>query len=255
MDNKVRNWFALWVLKSFRDGGDKDYLAARLLNRNQFWQASSWSALQAIEKYLKTILLLSFTSTKEYRHDLVKLKRAVERLPQLSFDLPSDCANYLEELNIQGINRYLDYPLSYQGDELFKLDRCVWHIRRYCQDFYLLPGDEQRAPQKSQELIAEIPKAATAETIKSFHIPYGYLEGLLSGRNKELRSVLVWKNFYFGKYKKHHVRHSPVMLWERPVFMIEPELLSVVEQVVLIPKKTLEELRKHRGEKIVDKAG
>ncbi len=252
MDDELRNWFAMWVQKSFRDGGDRDYLAARLLNRNKLLQASSWSALQAIEKYFKAILLFSYKNTKIYKHDLIKLKHAVENLPQLSFNLPSDCVSYLERLNIQGANRYIDHPLSFQGDELLELDRCVWHIRRYCQDFWLLPGDEKRAPQKSQDLLNRIPKIATSKSIKSFHIPYGYLESILNGNDKSLRNILVWKNFYFGKYKKHTVRHSSMAYWERPIFMTRPGLLQLIEQVIIISPDTLRQLHKYEDEKKTD---
>jgi HEPN domain-containing protein len=249
MDETMRGLFSIWVQHSFRDVADKDYLAARLLNRHKLFQVSVWSSLQAVEKYLKGILLFSYQSTKDQRHDLLKLWKVVEKLPGLKVELPSDCIEFLEYLTNQGANRYLDSPLSFQGDELFRLDRCVWHVRRYCQDFRLLPGVDTLHPGESESMLAAIPREATTQAVKLFRIPYGYIEALLDDMDNPLRAALVWKNTYYGKYKKHHIRYAATMSWERPVHMIRPELLAYIEQVAYIPKEILNELHKFRDER------
>jgi HEPN domain-containing protein len=253
MDETIRGLFSLWVQHSFRDVADRDYLSARLLNKHKLFQVSVWSSLQAVEKYLKGVLLFSYQSTKEYRHDLTDLWQAVERLPILKAELPFDCIEFLKYLTTQGANRYLDYPLSFQGDELFRLDRCVWHIRQYCQDFHLLPGAGALHLGESEGLLASLPREATPQAVKSFRIPYGYLEGLLDDLGNPLRATLIWKNAYYGKYKKPHKQYAATMSWERPIYMIRPELLGYVEKVADIPKATLNELHKYRDEKLKEK--
>jgi HEPN domain-containing protein len=253
MDEKTVGIFSIWVQHSYRDLADKDYLAARILNKHELYQVSAWSSLQALEKYLKGVLLFSFHSTKEYRHDLNRLWKAVEMLPILKAEIPSDCIDFLEYLTTQGANRYLDYPLSFQGDEFFRLDRCVWHVRKYCQDFFLLPGISPEYSTESKSLISQIPKEATPQAIKSFRIPGGYLESILDDMNNPLRKILVWKNSYYGKYKKDHIRYLASMSWERPVYMIFPELLTYVEQVAYIPESTMRELQKYCKERLLEK--
>ncbi len=73
-DDNKRAWYSFWVQFTFRDGADKDYISARLLFRNKLYQTGAWSSLQAVEKYLKCILLYSYKSTKIGNgHDLVRL--------------------------------------------------------------------------------------------------------------------------------------------------------------------------------------
>jgi HEPN domain-containing protein len=253
MDETIRGLFLLWVQRSFRDVADRDYLSARLLYKHKLFQASVWYSLQAVEKYLKSILLFSYKSTKKYKHKLPDLWQAIEKLPRLKAEIPSDCIEFLEYLTTQGANRYLDYPLFFQGYELFKLDRCIWHVRRYCQDFCLLPGVDDLHPGEFENMLAAIPREATAQAVKTFRIPYGYLESLLADMGNPLRAALVWKNAYYGKYKKHNIRFAPTASLERPVYMTRPELLSYVEEVADIPQETLNELRKYRDEKLKEK--
>ena len=48
-----------FAVRSFRDIGDGDYIAARMACRAQMVTQFLWSSQQAIEKYLKCILLLN----------------------------------------------------------------------------------------------------------------------------------------------------------------------------------------------------
>ena len=255
MDETLQGYFLLWVQYTFRNVADRDYLAARLLSKNKLFQPSIWSSLQAVEKYLKGIMLFSYQNIKKHKHDLVKLWQAIEKLPRLKAKIPPDCVEFLEYLSVQGTNRYLDFPLSLQGDELFKLDRCVWHIRRYCQNFFLLPGADILHQHESETMLAAIPEEASPRAVKSFRISGGYLEALLDEMKKPLRATLVWKNQYYGKNSKHRIHYAATVSWERPVHMIRPELLPIIEQVAYIPPEILNELHKYRDEKLKDEAG
>ena len=57
--------------RCFRNIADKDYIAARLCYRNGLVPQFHWQALQAIEKYLKAILLINRYPSSKYRTRLM----------------------------------------------------------------------------------------------------------------------------------------------------------------------------------------
>jgi len=59
-----------FAIRSFRDTGDYDYVCARMAYKAQLYPQFLWSGLQAIEKYLKCILLLNRIEAKNVYHDL-----------------------------------------------------------------------------------------------------------------------------------------------------------------------------------------
>ncbi|MBU0482592.1 MAG: hypothetical protein KKG47_15985 [Proteobacteria bacterium] len=67
-----------FAIRSFRDVADSDYIAARMAYRAQLVQQFLWSGLQAMEKYLKCILLLNRIKAKNVRHDLAVALRLIE---------------------------------------------------------------------------------------------------------------------------------------------------------------------------------
>jgi HEPN domain-containing protein len=250
-DDDIRAWYSFWVQFTFRDGADKDYISARLLLRNKLYQTGAWSSLQAVEKYLKCILLYSYKSTKIGNgHDLVRLWEEVLKLADLGINMPAQCVEFLKYLSNQGTNRYLDYAQYSEGDELWKLDRCVWHIRRYCQDFGLLPGMDNVNDDKRTKLLTSIPKESTLDNVKSFTIPNGYLENVVNDTNNPNHSALVWKNLFYGQRKRHHHIVTGGMTFERPVHMINPEILDLIAEVVHFPTEVLIELRQDRDKRL-----
>ena len=58
MDEDLRKKRNEYIYHSFRDVADCDYICARTLHRIRLFDQFLWSGLQAIEKYLKTIVLL-----------------------------------------------------------------------------------------------------------------------------------------------------------------------------------------------------
>lgn len=69
--------------RSFRDFADQDYIMARIAYRKEFDQQFLWCSLQAIEKYLKAILIYNRVSTKGVSHNLVKALSRVKNIPEL----------------------------------------------------------------------------------------------------------------------------------------------------------------------------
>jgi HEPN domain-containing protein len=66
----------------FREIADKDYISARSNYRLRLREPFFWAGLQALEKYLKGILLFNEKKVREYRnHDLSLLSQAVQGIP------------------------------------------------------------------------------------------------------------------------------------------------------------------------------
>lgn len=242
MDERTRKWFSAYI-GDLRDTADRDYIIARIANRLGLYQSSAWSGLQALEKYFKAILLYSNRPVRKYRHNLLTLLKRAERLPIIGFVLPADCREFVKYLNDQGPNRYGDVPIYVAGLELFKLDRLIWHVRRYCQDFLLLPGDESRYPGESAKRLAAVPGERTSATLKVLALSRGYLESILVDSNKPLRQFLVWKNRYYGLRKKGIITYRHTLSSARPAHVMRPEiLLPELERLVFFPKDVLEAL-------------
>ena len=86
----------------FRHLADEDYISARsnyqLRLREQFF----WAGLQAVEKYLKAILLHNGRSTLNYGHNLPKLLKAVRQISYLKFQVPGLVYQFLTRLRELG---------------------------------------------------------------------------------------------------------------------------------------------------------
>jgi HEPN domain-containing protein len=123
-----------FVNRSFRDVADRDYIAGRILYRYDLGSQFLWAASQALEKYLKAILLYSRRSTKGLGHDIVRVLHQVRLIRAIHFEIPKSVQGFIHYLNEEGPNRYFEYPAYAVGDELLRFDHAIWHIRRYCYD-------------------------------------------------------------------------------------------------------------------------
>jgi len=68
-----------FAIRSFRDVADYDYIAARMTYRTSLFSQFLWSGLQAVEKYLKCLLLLNRMEAKKIVHNLAKIHRYGQR--------------------------------------------------------------------------------------------------------------------------------------------------------------------------------
>src|SRR5215468_6849430 len=76
-----------FALRSFRDMADGDYIAARMACRAALLPQFLWASQQAVEKYLKCILLLNRIDAREAYHDLGKALDRIDASGKLSLDL------------------------------------------------------------------------------------------------------------------------------------------------------------------------
>jgi HEPN domain-containing protein len=92
--------------RSFRDFADQDYISARIAYRNKFDQQFRWCSLQAIEKYLKAILLYNRKSSKDVKHDVNSALHRVQEINDLEFSVPPDVETFIDFLSTYGEDRY-----------------------------------------------------------------------------------------------------------------------------------------------------
>lgn len=203
----------------FRKQADFDYIAARMNYRMRFRQQFLWSGQQAVEKYLKAILLFNGISARyvdinakkskgQFGHNLVKLNAKVSELNYLGYNLPDWAPAFMEYLFKQGgSNRYLS-DSSYNTEEaLRQLDELVWNIRRYCQ--YIpdcgIDCDDEVSGSK-EAVIRSINNPSYVANPIGFRLSGGELEKIIKRPQSDpARIALVWANLFFGKRNKRKI--------------------------------------------------
>ncbi|MDP8800903.1 HEPN domain-containing protein [Serratia marcescens] len=227
--------------RSFRNIADQDYIAARICHRNGLTLQFLWMAQQAVEKYLKAILIYNGIETQHLSHHLKKSINKIIEIPGMTLDLSTDVLNFITYLDHQGPNRYLEKEMYTHGDELLKLDKCVWEIRRYCKVLnYSINLREGESVNLFKNEIEIIHRWKASKNKHLFKINNGYLEMVLESKSKKYKmqkEMIIWKNFYYGKIKKNSIQ------WERsiktiiPTQIVHPEGIEVIRKLVKLPKK------------------
>jgi HEPN domain-containing protein len=226
-DQLVNNF----AIRSFRDVADEDYISARLAFRAALVAPSLWASQQAVEKYLKCILLLNRIHAADVYHNLGKALDAIERSGKLVLDLTPLTRGFIEYLDEFGPYRYLEISNVAFGQNLVRLDRAVWELRRFCT-----LSDEPRK--------IKLQGGITAPKIR---IPGGYLEEVMGDIKNPAREPLLWSNAFFGKRQRRRVR---IVGWVKatnaPLFL-NPELLEEILKYVHLPKGIANGYRAHKS--------
>lgn len=217
----VLNTFATDI---FRKQADYDYVAARSNFRLQLRQQFLWSSQQAIEKYLKAILLFNGKSAryierkKEYRHDIVALFDAVKSISIFKFELEIEDEKFLRYLADQGPNRYISTTAYSLGEALRRLDSTVWQIRRYCQ---YMPdcgiGSPTAVPGIREAHLKAALNPRHKEFPQKFRLTNGELEKIIQRPSSDpARRALIWANLYYGSKRRTVVRYTTFSSTEIP---------------------------------------
>ena len=224
--------------RSFRDVADQDYIAARLCFRSALMVQFAWMAHQAIEKYLKAILIYNGQSSKGLSHNLDKSLNRIEGPGNLSLSLSPPVRKFIGYLDDQGPNRYLEKAHYTKGMELLELDRAVWQLRLYCRvidhDIKLPSGEMKnlRGPN-----LKSIDNWLKSKTPHKFRLTGGHLEKVVKKRDHPQREPLIWANFYYGLRAKKKVRVASRMNAVNPTQIMHPEYFSEFDKVVHFPKE------------------
>lgn len=235
-----------FATRSFRDVADQDYVAARLSFRSTLIPQFHWSGLQAIEKYLKCVLVLNRVKAPR-GHDLAELLRILSESGKLNLELSEQTREFIVYLDTYGRHRYFESSWSVHGHELILLDWAVWEVRRYAK--VLVPHAVTDASDRAARLRAELEEISRAGT-KHPHqhaIPGGLLEDVLANPKHAARSALVWQNPCFGRSLRKRVKYWPGFRAANSPLTLNPHILDEVLKYVWLPKDMKDAYRSHRS--------
>jgi HEPN domain-containing protein len=214
----------------FRKQADYDYISARASYRMQLRQQFLWSAHQAIEKYLKAILLFNGKSARfyisagtakkrEFAHNLDALLAEVKTIALFNLEIEPEDEKFLSYLSRQGgANRYLSTFAYNTSDAIHRLDKLVWHIRRFCQ--YIADrglGCHEPVPGLQAAVVRSIADPLKKKNPHLFSLFAGELEAVVKRDPKDpARKALVWANLWYGKKRRLCVTYNSFSSSEVP---------------------------------------
>ena len=218
-----------FAIRSFRDIGDGDYIAARMACRAALPTQFLWASQQALEKYLKCILLLNRIPAPKVYHDLGKALRKIRGSGKISLDLTRGTEEFISMLDRFGPYRYLEVSNIAFGADLVTLDRAVWEMRRYCT---LVEEPRQK-------------KLCDGFPAPLVRIPGGWLEKVIDDAMNPARGPLLWQNGFFRTRTRKRVRLSKWFQAHNAPLYLNPQILDEVLKYVHIPDRLAEGYRRH----------
>lgn len=227
-----------FATRSFRDTGDGDYIAARLAYRARLIPQFLWSSLQAIEKYLKCVLVLNRIPAPR-GHDLAEILQVFEKNKKFEMRLTEATREFLLYLDTYGRHRYYETPYYTKGHELISLDRAVWEVRRYARvmDYSINGSDGKEIHMLRHEIAAN--ESAEKRSPHRFAIIGGRLESIIAKREHPSREPLLWQNAFFGRKPRKTVTLPGRMEAGNSPLSLHPEILDEVRKYVWLPKDVI----------------
>jgi hypothetical protein len=87
-----------YAFRAFRDIADKDYITARMAEHAELMHQFLWCSQQAVEKYLKCILLLNRIPARDVRHNITSAPKLTKQLP-FELDLSERTSEFIDHLS------------------------------------------------------------------------------------------------------------------------------------------------------------
>lgn len=231
--------------ESFRDQADRDYITARLACRYGLYPQFLWASQQAVEKYLKAILLYNRIPATEIKHDLDKALNFTRRLP-FEIELSDQSKGFIKHLSKYGEYRYLEIPYYANGYLMIDLDLTVWELRRYCQVLNSLVSDNSEEEETLlKKALIDIKKSKFEQKYK-FKLHSGLLEKIIEERNHPNRSALLWQNAIFSSRNRKTIRVKNHFYAQNTILSIFPNILDELKKYIYISKKLANAYREHQ---------
>ncbi len=219
-----------FAIRSFRDTGDEDYIAARMAYRAGLSYPSLWQSQQTIEKYLKCILLLHRIRAKKIYHSLTAALVKIDESP-IKLDLKPSSLEFLRHIDEIGEYRYLEVSTVARGRDLVRLDRLVWELRRFCT---LDPEPQQLNLQQGQ-------------IAPRYQLTGGLLEAIAASKANPAHEVLLWSNAFLGRrYRRKVTVPGWIHMRNAPLYM-HPEILDHVLTYIFLPEHLVKAWRDHKA--------
>jgi HEPN domain-containing protein len=231
-----------FATRSFRDTGDGDYIAARLAYRAQLIPQFLWSSLQAIEKYLKCVLVLNRIRAPR-SHNLADILQVFEANKKFDLKLTEETRQFLVYLDTYGRHRYYETPYYTRGHELMSLDCAVWEVRRYARvmDYSIKNLKGKSIERLSHELAVN--ESAENRPPHRFTIIGGRLESIIAKRDHPSREPLLWQNAFFGLKPRKTITLPGRSEGGNSPLSLHPEILDEVLKYVHLPKDVVQAYR------------
>jgi len=208
-------------MQCFRDMADKDYILGRMAFKAQLMPQFFWQGLQAVEKYLKCILLLHRIPSKDMGHDINKgidmVANAEIGFPQLS----EQSKRFSQVLFVFGSSRYLEKGYNAYSRQLIYLDQLVAEVRRCCKK----------------------PLPIIKANLMHVRLERGALERIIDNRKDAAHEPLIWQNAYFGVEPLNKVALPNFQMAERPILAYKPGLVEELSKYVFLPNHTKKSYR------------
>lgn len=219
------------AIRCFREQADRDYIIARLSYRREFYCQYHWNGLQAIEKYIKAILLFNRIPSIGMSHSLSKGLELLQKVSFVSFqDRTKQIIQYFDAF---GCNRYLTYSYAEMDYYLGHFDFAIWDIRKYCRP---LDIKYSRKPlEKIQQQLVAIANSSMLD-VKSVYIEGGLLENILQNKHHPARKDLTWQNPCFFLKNRKTVKQKEVLAMVNSPLTLHPEYLDELMQYIQISK-------------------
>ena len=243
--------YILWkfATDSLLHNADREYILARESYFNNFDIQFLWLAHQAIEKYLKSILLYNRSSAKEINHDLNKAIKKIILINEIKFVITDEEKEYIINLNINGQNRYFDKKLLLDASYLNMLDKTVWSIRRYCDNYWYKDHNfNEKCNRKDfNEKIDFLTSNLNLSNPVNFRLNHGFIEKIFEKKSSTAYKMLVYKNFYYGSRRKNKIKNteyhisrgSPVNINIEEGFEILNKYVKISKDITNMFQKTL----------------
>ncbi len=237
------------AIRSFREIGDGDYIAARMALRARLPSQYRWAALQAIEKYLKCILLLNRVKAKDVGHKITLALEKVNGIPQFDIRLPPNEREVFNHIASSEGDRYLVMSLALFAHELSALDSLVWRLRQYCEPLNVEHYNDSPNPDVLASNLTRIEKNLNDDPSAGY-LKHGFLEKVLAEGNHPAREALVWKNAMYGGNEPLVARDalSGLMAINSPLYL-HPEIVTVIDKFIKLPSGALKEFEALAGTK------
>ncbi|HEO1342706.1 TPA: HEPN domain-containing protein [Legionella pneumophila] len=229
---KIDTFLNDFAIRSFRSQADMDYIMARCAYRKGFFGQYHWSGLQAIEKYIKAILLFNRIPSIKMGHDLSK---GLELLQNISFIKLENITNeIIQHFDAFGCNRYLTYSYVEIDYYLGNFDFAIWDIRKYCKS--LNSKYSSKEDELTQEQLLTIENSSIYDT-KSAYIQGGFIEEILQNKKHPARKDLIWQNPCFLSKNRKTVKQSLSLNCVNSPLTLHPEHLDDLIRYVKLSKQ------------------
>jgi HEPN domain-containing protein len=222
------------ALQSFRDVADADYIAARMAFRARLFLQALWGSQQALEKYIKAILLLRRIKYTKAEHKLKPLLMILE--DQFPLKLTEETRRFIALIDAWDVDRYFMYSYGAARSDIAFLDLAVWDIRRYCAIYR--PGEATKNGITYDQIDLDHIESADGNLPQKYRPLFpGYLETVMKQKS-EAKSALIWNNFYFGRRIRRSNRNfSDTFYSANSVIANHPEILLELEKYIFLPRE------------------